>query len=97
MQPSVKANSHYFACNNVAREFWDSINVNVGEDSAEVHPPSVYINCYSKMKKRAKENCMSTLEVYNWQPHMEPECPACELFATQSKGGRPKKARKNRG
>ena len=49
------------------------------------------------MKKRAKENCMSTLDIYNWQPHMEPEYPACELFATQSKGGRPKKARKNRG
>ena len=90
----LKPNSH---CNNVAKEFWDSINVNVAEDSAEVHPPFVCINCYSKMKKRAKENCISTLEVYNWQPHMEPECPACELFATQSKGGRPKKARKNRG
>ena len=39
----LKPNSHYFACNNVAKEFWDAINVNVAEDSAEVHPPSACI------------------------------------------------------
>ena len=35
--------------------------------------------------------------MYKWEPHTAPTCTICELFRSQSAGGRPKRERKNRG
>ena len=37
------------------------------------------------------------MEVYVWKPHIEVNCKQCEYFQMQERGGRPAKARKNRG
>ncbi len=63
------------------------------------HPPSFCNTCYVKAKKYTVggKHVLSAVTVHQWSPHTATDCSACNLFANQLRGGRPKKGRKNRG
>ena len=86
-----KDKAYRYACAAQKDTFWEGIDISITTDSAEIHPPSLCNNCFAKIQKKSPFN------VYKWEPHTAPTCTICELFRSQSAGGRPKRERKNRG
>ena len=66
------------------------------------HPPNFCERCQAVLSKAvaaAKEGkiYLHSVKVYEWSEHVELDCQVCEHVVKSKKGGRPKKARKNRG
>ena len=87
-----KDKAYRYRCAAQTEAFWEGIDIAIANDSADIHPPSLCNNCFSKIQQKK-----GLVEVYKWEPHTAPICTVCELFQSQSAGGRPKKERKNRG
>ena len=68
--------------------FWEGVDITNTTDFADIHPPSLCNNCFSKIQK---------LDVYKREPHTALKCTVCELFKPQSAVGHPKRGRKNKG
>ena len=83
--------AYRYACTAQKETFWEGVDITITTDSADIHPPSLCNNCFSKVQKK------SALDVYKWEPHTALKCTVCELFKLQFAGGRPKRERKNRG
>ena len=75
--------------------------VDISQDKPDVHPARFCNNCYrayrqhEKMESEGKDyNC--SIQVPQWNEHTT-NCDRCNKFTNSKKGGRPKKATKNRG
>lgn len=79
-----------------------AFDIHIDCDMEDTHPKLFCNSCYAKMKNKikaidSKKPHLQALTVFSWNTHNERKCQVCEQFNLISKGGRPSKARKNRG
>ena len=74
--------------------------IDITKDRPETYLATFCHSCYTKAQRNKVKWVDSTLEVHEWTEHPDGEgvpCATCDFFTTQKKGGRPKRAQKNRG
>ncbi len=88
-----------YKCTKAHSLLLEAFGVVASKDEVGTHPSSFCNTCYAKAKKYTVggKHVLSAVTVHEWSPHTATDCSACDLFANQLRGGRPKKGRKNRG
>ena len=92
-----KTKQYKSPCSKYRDGLLQAFGVDVNKDCTTVHPPIFCNTCYAKMQTYKTRPTASALKVQQWTPHTDGECGICDVFTNQSKGGCPKRERKNRG
>ena len=76
--------------------------IDLAQDLEHIHPPHLCEHCQAVMSKAVAAGKDVTIylhfvKAFEWSEHAEVEYHVCNHVAKSKKGGRPKKARKNRG
>ena len=70
-------------------------DINIDEDTDEVHPPDVCYVCVCQMKriKKAQDSAFfkPVAAPFLWKAHTEAMCTVCQHYGTTFRRGRPKK------
>ena len=85
-----------YACEKHAKMLLECIDLNVSNDSPNVHPTKFCNNCYAVIKKISKAlldgtTARSSLQPFSFEQHNEGSCRVCTHFREKAKGGRPRK------
>ncbi len=75
-------------------------NVDISGEDEQVYPEHICFKCLSRMRRiaaaKGTKYINPSVALFEWQPHTS-NCEVCKHFYQSTKGGRPKKGRKNRG
>jgi len=85
-----------YACEKHANMLLECIDLNVSNDSPDVHPTKFCNNCYAVIKKISKAlldgtTARSSLQPFSFEQHTEGSCRVCTHFREKAKGGRSRK------
>lgn len=91
-----------YRCEDHQHGLLEVFGVDLAQDFEHTHPPHLCERCQAVISKAVaagKEGTiyLHSVKVFEWSEHAEMECHVCNHVAKSKKGGRPKKARKNRG